>query len=55
MYIVKVPLERGKYKPGDILPEDYQVDVSWIKAGFVEEKAAAKPIKIKLNDKDVTK
>lgn len=43
MYRVKVPVLRGKYKPGDLLPEDFNVDVSWIDNGIVELIKADKP------------
>lgn len=41
------PLYRGKIKPGDLIPEDYNIDVSWIENGLVEliKTETKKPVK----------
>lgn len=43
-YRVLVPCYRGKYKPGDILPDDFVVDRTWIESGIVEEVSEPKRI-----------
>jgi hypothetical protein len=35
-YKAKVPLYRGKIKPGDELPGDWVANVSWVEQGLVE-------------------
>ena len=57
-YKALVPLYRGKVQAGELLPEDYNVDVSWVEQKLVAlvrtetKKPVEKPVK--KYDKEVT-